>query len=122
MTTVSMVRSQKFLRRLRPEYILLGMLLILIAVFTALNPHFLTIANFASLLDQNAALFVISVGATFAIISQNIDLSPGSLIALCGTIVGLVFTATNSLALGLAAGFIAAIVLELFDAVLIAYV
>ncbi len=106
---------------LRPEYILLIMLLILIAVFTALNAHFLTFANFASLLDQNAALFVISVGMTFAIISQNIDLSPGSLIALCGTVVGLVFSSSGSIALGLFAGFVVAIVLELFNATLIAY-
>lgn len=120
--TASSGRFRYLLNRLRPEYILLAMLLILIAVFTALNPRFLTIANFASLLDQNAALFVISVGMTFAIISQNIDLSPGSLIALCDTIVGLVFTSTNNLALGLTAGIVAAIVLELFDAVLIAYV
>lgn len=127
MTTISPVlpgpsrRYRQLLDRLRPEYILLAMLLILIAVFTALNPHFLTIANFTSLLDQNAALFVISVGMTFAIISQNIDLSPGSLIALCGTIVGIVFVSTNNIALGLASGFGAAILIELFDAALIAY-
>jgi len=114
-------RFSKVIGWLRPEYVLLIMLLILIAVFTALNSHFLTLANFASLIDQNAALFVISVGMTFAIISQNIDLSPGSLIALCGTVVGLVFTTTGNIALGLVAGFVIAIVFELFDAALIAY-
>ena len=128
MASIKPVNIKRFPRRFRPaitwlqpEYVLLGMLLILIAIFTTLNPRFLTFANFASLLDQNAALFVISVGMTFAIISQNIDLSPGSLIALCGTVVGLVFTSSGSFALGLFAGFMVAMVIELFNATLIAY-
>lgn len=102
------------------EYGLIVMLLIMMGIFTALNPQFLTFANFTTLLEQNAALFIIAVGMTFAIISQNIDLSPGSLIALSGTIIGITFAATGSILLGISAGFAAAILIELFDAFLIA--
>ncbi len=102
------------------EYGLLLMLAVLMLIFAALNPRFLTVANFLTLIEQNSALFIISVGMTFAIISRNIDLAPGSLIALCGTIIGLVFTSTGSILLGLLAGFAAAIVIEVFNAFLIA--
>src|SRR5450755_2431476 len=104
------------------EYALLLMLALIIVIFTALNPHFLTIANFKALIEQNSPLFIISVGMTFAIISRNIDLSPGSMIALCATIIGLVFASTGSIALGIVAGFAAAIAIELFNAILIAKV
>jgi ribose transport system permease protein len=103
------------------EYGLLLMLLALLAAFTALNPRFLTLANLTTLLDQNAAMMIVAVGMTFAIISRNIDLSPGSLIALSGTALGLVFSATGSIALGILAGFIVAVLVEAFNAVLIAW-
>ncbi len=111
-------RSTHFLA----EYGLLVMLVVLMAIFTALNPRFLTLANFTTVLEQNAALFVISVGTTFAIISRNIDLAPGSLIALCGTILGLVFRESGSIVLGILAGFAVAILVEVFNAFLIARV
>jgi ribose/xylose/arabinose/galactoside ABC-type transport system permease subunit len=41
---------------------------------------------------------------TFSIISRHIDLSPGSMLALAGVVIGLVYRETGSLGLGLAAG------------------
>jgi ribose/xylose/arabinose/galactoside ABC-type transport system permease subunit len=101
------------------DYGLLGALALLIVLFSALNPRFLTLANLTTLLEQNAALFIIAVGATFAILSQNIDLSPASVLALAGVLLGLTFQATGSLLLAILAGFAGAVVVELFNAVLI---
>jgi len=101
------------------SYGLLGALIVLMILFAALNPRFFTLANLATMLEQNAPLFIIAVGATFAIISQNIDLSPASVLALAGVALGLVYQATGSLLLGIIAGFAAAIAVELFNAFLI---
>lgn len=117
MTTKSLQRRVGVFVR---ENGLLVMLVVLIGIFAAANPRFLTVANFTTLLEQNAALFIVAVGMTFAIISTNIDLSPGSLIALSGVIIGLVFTATGSIALGILAGLAVAILVELFNGVLVA--
>lgn len=106
--------------RLVAEYGLLLMLIVLIIVFSQLNSRFFTLANLTTLLNQNAAMMIVAVGMTFAIISRNIDLAPGSLIALSGTALGMTFTATESIVLALLAGFLTAIVVELFNAVLIA--
>src|SRR3954469_1706608 len=121
MTIPGSTRRQSF-SRFFAEYGLVVMLALLLIIFTVLNPNFLTVANFTTLFEQNTVLFIISVGMTFAIISRNIDLSPGSLIALCGTITGIVFTNTGSIWLGILAGFVAAIVIEVFNAFLIAKV
>ncbi len=106
-------------RRLVADYGLLGALIILVALFTALNPHFLTVANLTTMFEQNSALLIIAVGMTFAIISRNIDLAPASIIALSGVLIGLVYQSTGSIWLGIAAGFIGAIVVELINAALI---
>ena len=101
------------------DYGLVGALALLIILFSALNPRFLTLANLTTLLEQNSALFIVAVGATFAILSQNIDLSPASVLALAGVLLGLTYQATGSLLLALIAGFAGAIVVELFNALLI---
>lgn len=108
--------------KLLAEYGLLVMLVVLFILFTALNARFLTLANITTLLSQNAAMMMVAVGMTFAIISRNIDLAPASIIALSGTVLGLVFTATGSLILAIAAGFATAITVEVFNALLIARV
>jgi ribose transport system permease protein len=101
------------------DYGLVGALLLLILLFSALNPRFLTLANLTTLLEQNTALFIIAVGATFAILSQNIDLAPASVLALSGVILGLTFQATGNLWLALLAGLVAALAVELLNALLI---
>lgn len=117
--SISSNSSRYRIGALLAEYGLLAMLLVMMAVFTILNSRFLTLANLTTLLDQNATLLIVSVGMTFAIISRNIDLSPGSLIALSGTVLGIVFASTGSIALGILAGFITAIAAELLNGLLI---
>lgn len=119
------ITSQRYLNRQNlsrfvVEYGLLILLLGLIVVFASLNTRFLIPANFATILSQNAALFIVAVGMTFAIISRNIDLSPGSLIALGGTVLGLVFVQTESIFLGIVACFLAVILVQFFNGLLIA--
>jgi ribose/xylose/arabinose/galactoside ABC-type transport system permease subunit len=102
------------------DYSLLLMLLALLVLFTALNPRFLTLANLTTMLDQNAAAMIVAVGMTFAIISRNIDLAPASLIAMSGTVLGLVFSGTGSIGLGIIAAFVTALAVEGFNGLLIA--
>ncbi|MEZ4667442.1 MAG: ABC transporter permease [Anaerolineae bacterium] len=115
-------RKGRSYSKLLAEYGLLLMLVILFILFTSLNARFLTLANITTLLSQNAAMMIVAVGMTFAIISQNIDLAPASIIALSGTMLGVVFTATGSIVLAILAGFITAIAVEVFNALLIARV
>ncbi len=116
---VSVGQPRPNVRRLIAEYGLLGALIALMIVFAALNPRFLTLPNLGTLLEQNTPVLIISVGMTFAIISRNIDLAPASILALSGVITALVFNATGSLVIGIAAGFAVATAVEVFNAILI---
>jgi ribose transport system permease protein len=98
------------------------MTIVMIAVFAVLNDNFLTLSNFQNVLEQNAALAIVAVGVTFAIIAANIDLSPGSVIALTGVIIALIFTQTGSIGLALIGGVGVAVLIGAFNGFLIAKV
>lgn len=119
---LDVARDRRRLRRAArwfKEYGLLVVLAAVVVVFWQLNPHFLTLDNIGTLLGQNAALFIVAVGMTFALASQHIDLAPGALIALSGVVMGLVFSATHALGWALAAAMGTAIAVDLFNGLLI---
>jgi ribose transport system permease protein len=56
--------------------------LLLALVFALINPKFLTVPNLIALVEQNAALAIVAVGAMIGIVSRVIDISPGSVLVL----------------------------------------
>jgi ribose/xylose/arabinose/galactoside ABC-type transport system permease subunit len=56
--------------------------IVLMIIFSVINPRFATIANFVTLIEQNATLAIVAVGAMLGIVSRCIDISPGSVVAL----------------------------------------
>ncbi len=61
-------------------------LILLILIFTSLHPRFLHPLNIFNVMRQIAITGLIALGMTFVIIVRGIDLSVGSLIALCGLV------------------------------------
>ncbi len=59
-------------------------LLFLITVVSFLNPHFFTVDNILNILRQTSVNAIIAVGMTLVILTAGIDLSVGSVLALCG--------------------------------------
>lgn len=63
-------------------------LLALIALFSMISDHFFSLLTLTTLANQIPTLTVISVGMTFVLIAAGIDLSVGSVMALCGACLG----------------------------------
>ena len=61
-------------------------LILLILIFTSLHPRFLHPLNIFNVMRQISITGLIALGMTFVIIVRGIDLSVGSLIALCGLV------------------------------------
>jgi ribose transport system permease protein len=59
-------------------------LLFLIAVVSFLNPNFFTTDNILNILRQTSVNAILAVGMTLVILTAGIDLSVGSVLALCG--------------------------------------
>lgn len=61
-------------------------LVILCAIFSVMNPRFMTIANFMNVLQQIAVIAIAAFGMTWVILLGEIDLSIGSIIAVAGMV------------------------------------
>ncbi len=59
-------------------------LLVLIVIVSFLNPNFFTVDNLMNILRQTSVNAIIAVGMTLVILTGGIDLSVGSVLALCG--------------------------------------
>jgi ribose transport system permease protein len=80
---------------------------LLAVLFTCINPRFATLANAMTLIEQNATLAIVAVGATFGILSRCVDVSPGSVVALGAVVAALASHAGLFGPLALACGFAA---------------
>jgi len=65
---------------------LAAVLVALLALFSALSDHFFSRITFTTLANQIPSLTVIAVGMTLVLIAGGIDLSVGSVLALCSTV------------------------------------
>ncbi|MDO4960847.1 MAG: ABC transporter permease [Eubacteriales bacterium] len=72
--------KQTTIRRL----ISLGMLIVLVAMFSALSSYYLSAGNLLEIVRDAAVAGIIGVGVTYVIITAGIDLSTGSCMALVG--------------------------------------
>jgi ribose/xylose/arabinose/galactoside ABC-type transport system permease subunit len=105
-TSVSRLRrlSGQLLQGEQP-YMLYVAFAILLVVFSAASPYFLSLDNFLNIGRQTALVSIISVGMTFVIIARQIDLSVGSTLALSGMSAALAMTHLHdSWLVGAAAG------------------
>lgn len=74
------------------KLILLGAIVIVFVLFTALNKNFLTWTNIVNLLVAASLVGLVAVGHTYLIIAMQNDLSPGSLAAFSGTLAALLLS------------------------------
>ncbi|MCL6270989.1 ABC transporter permease [Sansalvadorimonas sp. 2012CJ34-2] len=70
---------------------------VLAVIATIINPDYLTYTSLSTLLKQSAIKGVIALGMTLVIISGNIDLSVGAIVALVSGLGVVVFNTTESI-------------------------
>ncbi|HHX36527.1 MAG TPA: ABC transporter permease [Clostridiaceae bacterium] len=95
-------------------------LIILVIVFTILSSSFLTNTNVSNILVQSGTNAIIAVGMTFVIISGNIDISVGSILALSSCVGAKLMVDTNNVLLGVLASLLTGVILGLFNGSLVA--
>ncbi len=78
-------------------------LLILLAVFSASAPNFLTTGNLLNVSSQATLLLLLALPMTFVIMTEGLDLSLGALLSLCTVIFALVAKSTGSVSAGVLA-------------------
>lgn len=96
-------------------------LLILAVVFAVLSKSFLTLTNIRNILIQSGTNAIVAVGMTFVIISGNIDISVGSILALSSCIGATFMVETGNVPVGILVSLAAGLLLGLFNGTLVAY-
>ncbi|WP_309546891.1 ABC transporter permease [Rhizobium rhizogenes] len=86
-----------------------------------LSPTFLTEANLTNVLRQVVVVSLLACGVTFIIILGQIDVSLGSVLALCGVIASSVMATTGSVALAVIAGVAVGIVTGIINGFVITF-
>jgi ribose transport system permease protein len=80
-------------RGVLPQYGgLLVALLVLIIAFSLKTNHFLSLTTLRTIANQIPDAVLVAVGMTFVMIAGGIDLSVGSVLALCGAVLGVALT------------------------------
>lgn len=64
-------------------------LILVCALFSSMTSRFLTSTNLSVILNQVSVNSILAFGVTFVIIAGGIDLSLGSLVAICGVVIAL---------------------------------
>ena len=70
--------------KMKREYNMLLVLVVMLVVCAFISPTFRTVQNLINLLGHNAVYGLLSVGMAFVIITGGVDLSVGSVCALSG--------------------------------------
>jgi len=91
---------QNLSARLQTLFVLIG----LVILFGIASPHFLSTDNLLNVMQQSAINAILGIGLTFVIISAGIDLSVGSILALCGLVVADLLVAGHSSLVAVGAG------------------
>jgi ribose transport system permease protein len=79
-------------------------LIVLGFIFSLLTPNFLTGPNLLTICKQSALIGIIAIGMTFVIITGGVDLSVGSLVSFCGSLMGVVWVQTHNIFVAVLAG------------------
>ncbi len=74
-------------RRLLAAYPLIPIGVVLIILFSLLQPHFFTVANMVNILTQASVLLIAATGMTYVILTAGIDLSVGAMMFLAAAFV-----------------------------------
>ena len=59
-------------------------IILMMIIGTIASKNYLTLGNIVNIIQQNAVLLIVSVGATLVLLTEGIDLSLGSVVSLSG--------------------------------------
>src|SRR5262245_16074142 len=92
---------------------------VVLTIFGALSPKFLTGANLQNLLVQSSSTAVVAIGMTFVLLTAGVDLSVGAILFVAAGVAGKLLLSDTSLPLALLAILATGLALGALNALLI---
>ena len=97
-------------------------LLLVVLFFTLMSDNFFSSYNIMNILRQAAVYAIMGTGMTFVILTGEIDLGQGSVLAFSSVICAMVINATGNMYLGILAALATGALIGIMNGVMIAYV
>jgi len=72
------MQTSNFKQRIKKVPPVAYMLIIIIAIFSFMEPHYLSFSNFRNVLIQSTPLMIVAFGQTCIVLTQGTDLSLGA--------------------------------------------
>ena len=95
-------------------------LVVLCVLLSIMTPRFLTLANITNILNQVSVNAIIAVGMTFVILTGGIDLSVGSILAICGAVSAVTIKSTGNIFLAIIIPIIVGVLIGFINGFIIA--
>jgi rhamnose transport system permease protein len=105
----------------RREISLFLVIIALALVLAALTPGYFARENLSDLFLGNMPVLIVAIGTTLVILTGNIDISVGSVFAICGVVAGVAAKATGSVAIAAVAACVTGGALGALNGGLVAY-
>lgn len=105
----------------RREVTLLIVIATLGLVLAAIAPGYFARENLSDLFLGNMPVLIVAIGTTLVILTGNIDISAGSVFAICGVVAGVVAKSTGSVLVATAAACLSGAALGALNGSLVAY-
>jgi ribose/xylose/arabinose/galactoside ABC-type transport system permease subunit len=106
----------------RREVSIAGVIVALGLVLAAIAPGYFARENLSDLFLGNMPVLIVAIGTTLVILTGNIDISVGSLFAMCGVVAGVAAKASGSVAVAGVAACATGALLGAVNGALVAYV
>ena len=97
-------------------------LVLLLVFFAVTTDTFWSTNNLMQILRQSAVYVIMGIGMTFVVLTGGIDLSQGSLLALCCVTSGMTLNATGSILLCIVVALTTGFLVGLINGVIVAYI
>jgi len=82
----------QLINKLGREFGIVIALFVIVAIFSAIDSQYFTVANLVDIIDQSTINGLLAIGITFVIITAGIDLSVGSILAIVVVLIGKLLT------------------------------
>jgi rhamnose transport system permease protein len=106
----------------RREVSIAGVIVALGFVLAAIAPGYFARENLSDLFLGNMPVLIVAIGTTLVILTGNIDISVGSMFAMCGVVAGVAAKASGSVAVAGVAACVTGALLGAVNGALVAYV
>ena len=117
----TLVKARKYIANTPESGVLLALVLIM-GVTQLINPHFLSAANMTSMLKSIPFIALATLGASFCLITQNVDISIGRVAGLVGMVFGYILTHGGNLPLAILGGLGVGLLVGVINGVLVVHV